>query len=194
MVMASPDATDLLQATRGSDPLAHADLMAMVYDDLRARAGALMRRERPDHTLQPTALVHEAWLRLVDQTAADFEDRGHFFAVAARSLRRVLVDHARGRGRDKRGGGVPRVPFDDERVAAYEDAVDLLAVDEALDRLALEDPDTARLVELRFFAGLGHAEIAQLHGTSTRTIERRWRYARAWLFRALGDLDEGRGQ
>ena len=160
-------------------------LLKMVYDDLRARADALMRRERGDHTLQATALVHEAWLRLVDR--GEWEDRTHFFAVAARALRRVLVDHARTRRRDKRGGGAPKLQFDDEMFAAYENAVDLVAMDDALAKLSNEDEDAAKIIELRFFGGLGHDEIAKVLDVSTRTVERRWRFARAWLFRALAD-------
>jgi RNA polymerase sigma factor (TIGR02999 family) len=162
-------------------------LLKLVYDDLRARADALMRHERGDHTLQATALVHEAWLRLVDRGSVGWEDKTHFFAVAARALRRVLVDHARTRRRDKRGGGAPRLPFNDEMLAAYEDAVDLVAMDDALAKLHNEDEEAARIVELRFFGGLGHDEIATVLDVSTRTVERRWRFARAWLFRALAD-------
>lgn len=187
MTVPPTDATELLCATRGRDARAEEALLRVVYDDLRGRARALMQGERGGHTLQATALVHEAWLRLVDTTQVQWQDRQHFFAVASRALRRVLVDHARGRRRDKRGGGALRIPFDDQMVAAYEDAVDLLAVDHALERLAAEDEDAAQLVELRFFGGLGHEEIAELRGVSTRTVERRWRFARAWLYRALAD-------
>jgi len=177
--------TQLLAAASDGDRRAVDRLLPLVYDELRAMAAEMMNRERPGHTLQPTALVHEAYLKLVDQKEARWRSRAHFFAVAAVALRRILVDHARARGRAKRGGGEPKLPLDERLAAAYERAVDLVALDEALEGLAASHPRHARVVELRFFGGLTIDETAQLLGVSPSTVEREWRYARARLFRAL---------
>jgi RNA polymerase sigma-70 factor (ECF subfamily) len=147
----------------------------------------LMTRERVDHTLQPTALVHEAYLKLIDQSCAHWQDRAHFFAVAAQALRRILVDHARRHVAAKRGGPHTKLQLNEGLIAAYEQTVDLLALDDALSRLAEQDGQRARVVELRFFGGLTVDEAATVLDVSARTVERQWRYARAWLYRELSD-------
>ena len=162
-------------------------LFPIVYDELRRLAAAALRRERADHTLQPTALVHEAFLRLVDVPESRLQDRSHFVAIAARAMRRVLVDHARGKHALKRGRSEVRIPIDDVDVAsATSTEVDLVALDEALGRLATFDERQARIVELRFFGGLTVEETAALIGASPRTVKRDWHMARAWLKRELG--------
>jgi RNA polymerase sigma-70 factor (ECF subfamily) len=164
-------------------------LLPIVHDELRRIASAYMRRERADHTLQPTALVNEAYLRLVDQREIVWQDRAHFVGVAARLMRQILVDHARARAAAKRAGGVDRVPLDETVLVEAERPVDLLALDEALERLAAMDPALARVVELRYFGGLTTREAAEATGVSTATIEREWATARGWLRREL--LREG---
>jgi RNA polymerase sigma-70 factor (ECF subfamily) len=184
---ASADVTGLLARASGGDMRAADELLPLVYNKLRALAADLMRRERADHTLDPTALVHEAYLKLVDQTRARWEDRTHFFSVAAQALRRVLVDHARGHARAKRGGLQAKLPLCEGLITAYEQTIDTLALDDALNRLAEQDAQRARVVELRFFGGLTIDEIAAVLQLSTRTVERQWRYARAWLYRELSN-------
>ena len=180
-------ATAILQRLGAGDRAAEAELLGLVYAELRALAASALRGERAGHTLQPTALVHEAWLRLVGAGPTDWTCRAHFFGAAARAMRQVLVDHARARGAAKRGGGRGRVEADeasllDLSVAAWEErALDLLALDEALQRLAAADPRAARVVELRFFAGLEMAEVARVLSVSLPTVERDWRLARLWL-------------
>ena len=181
------DATQLLVAASAGDTRAADRLLPHVYDELRALAELMMQGERASHTLQATALVHEAYLKLVDQTRARWRDRTHFFAVAAQALRRVLVDHARGHRRAKRGHGRPKLSLDEELVASYEREVDLIAVDEALAELATDHPEHARIAEMRFFAGLTVEEAAEALGVTPRTVERKWRFARAWLHDALAD-------
>jgi len=167
-------------------------LIEGAYRELHAVAARLLGRERPDHTLQPTALVHEAWLRL--EGDARWQDRTHFVATAARAMRRVLVDHARGRGRDKRGGGWERVELDGDLdgdlAGAARSGVDLVALDAALRELEEVAPRQARLVELRFFGGFEVAEAAVLLGVSEPTAARDWRFARAWLARQLGEGED----
>jgi RNA polymerase sigma factor (TIGR02999 family) len=163
--------------------VAHA--LSALYAELRSLAHGMMRRERGEHTLQTTALVHEAWLRLGSD--GGWDDRHHFIGAAAHAMRRILVEHARARDREKRGGGVAKVQFDEPSIAdAYSDAVDLLALDAALDRLALRNQNAARIVELRFFAGMSLPEIATASETALRTVERHFRFARAYLHRELG--------
>lgn len=165
------------------------ELLPQVYGELRALARRLLSGERAGHTLQPTALVHEAYLRLADQARLDWRGRTHFFAVGARAMRRILVDHARSRSRAKRGGGWARVTFAESNGRSADAAMDLhqlLALDEALTRLADLDRREAVVVELRFFAGLTVAEISELLGVSHRSIEGDWTHARAWLRRELG--------
>lgn len=164
------------------------DLMPLVYDELRRLARAYMSRETPGHTLQPTALVNEAYLRLVDSTKISWQGRTHFFAVGARVMRRLLIDHARGRRRQKRGAAWHRVTFSEmlPHLSQREVNLDqLLAMNEALDRLAELDERQARVVELRFFGGLTVPEVAHLLGVSQRTVEGDWTHARAWLKREL---------
>jgi RNA polymerase sigma factor (TIGR02999 family) len=168
------------------DADAAAAMFPVVYDQLRRLAAAALRRERADHTLQPTALVHEAFLRLSATSDAPWHDRTHFVALAARVMRRVLVDHARGRNARKRGSGEVRVSLDEIDVPAATSGVDLVALDDVLGRLAEFDPRQARIVELRFFGGLTVEETAALIDTSDRTVKREWQMARAWLKRELG--------
>jgi RNA polymerase sigma factor (TIGR02999 family) len=176
----------LAQWSRG-DKTALDRLVPLIYPELRRIAGRQLRRERREHTLQPTALVHEVFLQLVDQLRATWDSRAHFFAVAAQLMRRILVDHARSRQAAKRGGVITRVALQDEAVDAPADpiAAEVLAVDQALERLVARDPDQARIVELRFFGGLTVEETAHVMERSPRTIKREWRLAKAWLFREL---------
>jgi RNA polymerase sigma factor (TIGR02999 family) len=154
--------------------------MPLVYDELRALAESYLRRERPDHTLQATALVHEAYMRLVKQEEVEWQNRAHFFAVAAQAIRRILVDHARGHQSGKRGGDRKRVRLDEDLTVPEPD-LDLLALDEALQELAHLHERQARIVELRFFGGLSLKEVAEYLGLSPRTIDGDWHMARAWL-------------
>lgn len=180
------DVTNLLARWSLGEPDALDELIPVVYDELHHIAGRQLRGERRDHTITPTALVHEAYLRLVGQHRAHWQNRAQFFGVAAQLMRRILVDYARARGAVKRGGASTFVPLEDARERATPTTVaDVLAIDAALTRLAALDADQARLVELRFFAGLTVEEIAQLLDRSERTIKREWRLARAWLFREL---------
>lgn len=178
--------TKLLATLKDGDrEAAAAKLMPLVYDEFRALAARHLRRERKDHTLQPTALVHEAYLRLIDQTRVNWQGRTHFFAVGAQAIRRILVDHARQRKRQKRGGGAGRVRLDEDLALAPQREEELLALDEALKKLAQLDPRQAQVVEMRFFGGLSVAEVASVLGVSKRTVEGDWTMARAWLFREL---------
>ena len=185
----SPDATQMLLATRGGDRAAAEKLLPLVYDELRARAAALLTRERPDHTLQPTALVHEAFLRLVDQTRVDGQDRVRFFAVASRAMRRVLIDHARKHRAAKRGGNLARITLDEAVAVSAQSDVDTLDLEAALTRLTSLNERQGCVVELRFFAGLTVEEVAEVLGVSPKTIELDWRMARAWLHRELTKED-----
>jgi RNA polymerase sigma factor (TIGR02999 family) len=182
--------TRLLDDVSAGDEAAAAALFALVYEELRRLAATALRGERRDHTLQPTALVHEAYLRLGDEPQARWENRAHFVAVAARAMRRVLVDHARARKAQKRGSGGARVSLEDiDLVApAPNSDLDLVLLDQALARLSLIDPRQGRMVELRFFGGLTVDETAALLGTSARTVKRDWRMARAWLKREMARL------
>jgi RNA polymerase sigma factor (TIGR02999 family) len=180
------EVTRILSAIERGDPSAAEQLLPLVYDELRKLAAQKLALEKPGQTLQATALVHEGYLRLVDvKDAQDWGRRGHFFAAAAEAMRRILIDHARRQGRYKHGKGRQRVELMD--AAAPPPADDLLALDEALTRLAAEDPVAARVVELRHFAGLGHEEIAGVLGITVYLARQKWTYARAWLRHALGD-------
>ena len=185
------EVTRILSAIEQGDPSAAEQLLPLVYDELRGLAAKKLAQEKPGQTLQPTALVHEAYLRLVDVTQAQhFNSKGHFFAAAAEAMRRILVEESRKRGRLKRGGGRQRLDLDALRLSVPEAADELLALDEALAELALKHPEKAELVKLRFFAGLTIAEAAQALGGSTSTAERHWTYARAWLYRRIvGDAE-----
>jgi RNA polymerase sigma factor (TIGR02999 family) len=184
--MSSPQSvTQLLVSWGGGDRSALDELMPVVYGELRRVAESYLRRERRDHTLQPTALVHEAYLRLVDQRSVDWQNRAQFFGLAAQMMRRILVNHAEGRRASKRGGGAERVSLD-EAVSFYEEReLDLAALDEALDALAALDPQQARVVELRFFGGLTVEEVAEVLGLSPATVKREWDSAKLWLRRQL---------
>jgi RNA polymerase sigma factor (TIGR02999 family) len=186
------EVTRVLAAIQQGDPQAAGQLLPLVYDELRKLAAHKMSQEAPGHTLQPTALVHEAYLRLVDaDDARSWQGRGHFFAAAAEAMRRILVDNARRKGRLKRGGDQRRVDLDDVEVAAAGPSEDVLALDEALTKLAETHPEKAELVKLRYFAGLTVDEAAQVLGISTSTADRYWTYARAWLFREVAPEGEG---
>jgi len=176
----SAEVTQLLQGVRDGDERAISRLMPLVYGELRRLAGRYMRDERGNHTLQPTALVHEAYLRLVDQKGVKWQGRAHFMGVAAQMMRRILVDHARGHARVKRGGAQIRVPLEEAMVLPENDG-QLLALDEALKRLSEIDPRQSRIVELRFFGGLSVEETAEVLGVSPKTVKRDWSVARAWL-------------
>ncbi|HEY8563445.1 MAG TPA: sigma-70 family RNA polymerase sigma factor [Pyrinomonadaceae bacterium] len=161
-------------------------LIPLVYEELRRQAARYLRRERPDHTLQATAIVHEAYLKLIDQTDVKWESRTHFFAIAAQAMRRILVDHARTKHREKRGGDAFKVTFDDALPdAAEEKSVDLIALDEVLTKLEAKDKQQARVVELRYFAGLSLEETADALDISRATAARDWKVAKAWLHREL---------
>lgn len=184
------EVSELLAAWSAGEPGADERLFSLVYGELRRLAAYHMRLQSPEHTLQTTALVHEAYLRLAGQKRTSWKNRGHFFAVAAQAMRHILVDHARGRRAAKRGGGVKPSPLDSV-AAAMEDSVDLLALDDALNKLQRLDPRGASVVELRYFAGLTMAEVALALEVSKATVERDWAAARAWLRRELGPASEG---
>ena len=175
------DVTKLLGDLRAGDGAALPELVETVQGELKRLAARHLARERPGHTLQATALVNEAYLKLVDQKAQDWESKNHFLAIASTAMRRVLLEHARARMADKRGGGVERVTLFEGASAADEPPETLIALDEALERFAAIDPPNARIVELRWFGGLSVAETAAVLEVSTRTVERGWRAAAAWL-------------
>ena len=179
------DVTGLLLSWRQGDAAALDRLVPLVYDELRRVARRHLRREQPGHGLQPTALVHEVYLRLVDVEQLALKNRTHFFAVAAKLMRQILVDHARRQHADKRGGGATMMTLDDVSPAPQPASVDVLALDQALAALASIDARQSHLVELRFFAGFNIDEAAEALGISPATVEREWALARAWLFRRL---------
>jgi RNA polymerase sigma-70 factor, ECF subfamily len=186
MSESSIDVTQLLeQLSRGNQDVL-AELIPLVYDELRRLAAYHLRRERSDHTLQATALVHEAYLRLVDQRHVDWKNRSHFFGVAAHLMRRILLMHARRVHAAKRGGSAQRISLDEGVVFTREHSTELVALDELLTRLAALDPQQARIVELRFFGGLSVEETADLMTISPATVKRDWAMAKAWLARELG--------
>jgi RNA polymerase sigma factor (TIGR02999 family) len=184
----TPDITELLVAWSGGDRSALDQLAPVVYEELRRLARALMARERPGHTLQTTALVNEAYLRLVDCNRMRWQDRAHFFAVSAQMMRRVLVDHAR-RQNLKRGGGLRRVSLDEAADIGIDRAAEFVAIDDALNTLAEIDPRKASVVELRFFGGLSVEETAEVLKLAPITVIRDWNMARAWLYRELSRRD-----
>jgi RNA polymerase sigma factor (TIGR02999 family) len=179
------EVTQLLAEMRLGTPGAQDQLFGIVYSELKRIAANYMRRERSDHTLQATALVHEAYMELVDQTRVNWQNRAHFFGVAAQLMRRILVDHARSQGAQKRGGNAQKLSIDESIGLASVSEVAFDELDEALNRLAELDADQAKIVELRFFGGLTVEEVAEVMGVSTATIEREWRMARAWLHHQL---------
>jgi RNA polymerase sigma factor (TIGR02999 family) len=188
------DVTRILAAIEQGDPQAAEQLLPLVYDELRRLAAARLDREAPGQTLDATALVHEAYLRLVDVDGArPWNGRGHFFAAAAEAMRRILIDQARRKCGQRRGGARRRRELLDEHLIEAPLNEELLDLDEALSRLAVADPQAAELVKLRVFAGMSVEEVAQLQGTSPRTVKRNWAYARAWLGRELASYDERDG-
>jgi RNA polymerase sigma-70 factor (ECF subfamily) len=184
------DVTALLGQLAKGDDAAASKLIPIVYDELRRLAAGYMRRERPDHTLQPTALVHEAYVKLTEQRVTDWRGRAHFFGIAAQIMRRILIDHARGHLRDKRGGGMIPVPLDEAVVFSPEQSSELVRLDASLERLAKLDPRQSRIVELRFFGGLTVEQTAELLGISAKTVKRDWSMAKAWLH---GDMRASHG-
>ncbi len=185
------DVTLILSRIEHGNPEAAEQLLPIVYDELRKLAAARLANESPEQTLQATALVHEAYIRLVDvERAQRWDSRGHFFAAAAEAMRRILVESARRKSRTRHGGKVQRVELNPDLISPPNLGVDLLALDEALHRLELLDERKARLVKLRYFAGLSMSEAAQALGISLATAERDWRYARVWLLRELGEERE----
>jgi RNA polymerase sigma factor (TIGR02999 family) len=175
------EVTRMLQAMDSGDTKAAGEILPLVYDELRKLAAFRMAQEAPGQTLQPTALVHEAWLRLTGDPNARFEGRRHFFAAAAESMRRILIDRARQKQSLKRGAGAERVKLEDLQLAAEADDQTLLMMDEALEKLAKEEPASAEFIKLRFFVGLTNDEAAQALGIPERTARRHWSFARAWL-------------
>jgi RNA polymerase sigma-70 factor (ECF subfamily) len=185
MAPSEADVTELLAALANGNPHAAQRLMPLVYEELKRLARTYMRGERRDHTLQTTALVHEAYLKLVRQETVHWQGRSHFFGIAGQLMRRVLVDHARGHLRQKRGGATVVLPLDEALVFSPEHSEELLKLDEALDRLAQVDARQSRVVELRFFAGLSVEETADSLGVSPKTVKRDWAVAKAWLHAEL---------
>lgn len=180
------DVTILLAQVREGNREAADRLIPLIYAELRRMAGAYMQREKPGHTLQPTALVHEAWLRMAGGANNDWRNRAHFFAIAAHTMRQVLLDYARRRHAEKRGGsGARKVDLDAEIFIAPEKLEDLLALDEALEQLAQFDPQQSRLIELRFFAGLSVEEVAEVLGIPPAAVNNEWRSAKAWLHKQM---------
>jgi RNA polymerase sigma factor (TIGR02999 family) len=185
--------TLLLQAIGQGDPQATSQLLAVVYDELRRLARSQMANERPDHTLEATALVHEAYLRLMGNASLRYDGRAHFFSAAAEAMRRILIDHARQKHAQKRGGQAQRMELDSEFlhiVAPCHDVDDLLALNEALDRFAAQHPTETEVVKLIYFAGLSFDEVAAALGVSRSAAYRQWQFARAWLLVAMGEKSE----
>ena len=177
--------TQILRDWNEGDADAPAQLMPLVYEELRRRAADCLRRERRDHTLQPTALVHEAYVKLVEQNRAQWKDRAHFCSVAAQLMRRILVKYAEAHNADKRGGQLQKIYLDETHELAQERAPDLLALDDALKNLAVSHPRESEIVELKFFGGLNAKEIGEVLNVSTKTVLRDWQFAKAWLNRQL---------
>ena len=184
------DVTRILEQLKKGDRHAADKLLTAVYQELRRLAARRLAQERPGQTLQATALVHEAYLRLVGDERAHWENRGHFFAAAAEAMRRILVEAARRTARLKHGGGRQRYDFDEADAIVLPDSTDLVALDEALEKLSREDPVKARLVELRYFAGLTVQQAGQVLGVSRATVDRYWTFARAWLYNEVSKGDE----
>lgn len=189
------EVTQLLDGIKRGDPQASAELLPLVYQELRRLASEKMAKERPGHTLQATALVHEAYLRLVDGcNGKQWDSRWHFFAAAAEAMRRIVINRARDKKRLKRGGNLRRVEFDDVEITVGSIDDDLVALDDALAELEVEDPVAAQVVKLRFFAGLKHREVAAALGISLRSAERQWAFAQAWLYDRLHRDKESSGR
>ena len=188
---ASGQITLLLKQWQGGDEDALESLMPLVYSELKRLAGSYLRRERPDHTLQSAALVNEAYLRLVDQTQISWQNKAHFFGIAAQMMRRILVDHARSHKAVKRGAGLPALALDEAVVRAQNQSIDLLGLHQALGKLEKIDPQQSKIVELRFFGGLSIEDTANVLGVSPATVKRDWAAARAWLYREVGARRNG---
>jgi len=182
--------TRILREWNAGDEVARESLLPFVYDELRRQARALMSGERSEHTLQPTALVHEAFMRLSEQAGVEWRDRGHFYGFASRVMRQVLVDHARKLATAKRGKNPIRFSIEDIQIPVEERAESILVLNEVLERLAAIDAQQAQIVEMRFFGGLSDEEIGEVLGVSTRTVLREWKPARIWLLRELSGSDE----
>ncbi|HRH43591.1 MAG TPA: sigma-70 family RNA polymerase sigma factor [Pyrinomonadaceae bacterium] len=183
------DVTELLLAWNKGEKEAIEKLFPLVYRELKKIAKRYFRRERDDHTLQTTALVHEAYFKLIDQTRIKWQNRAHFFGIAAQAMRRILLEHARQHIADKRGSGNPNISLDAEEIdISQERATELIMLDEALRKLEAIDPERSKLVELRYFGGLSIEETAQVLGVGTATVNRSWRVAKAWLYKELSDL------
>lgn len=183
------DVTRLLVAWSGGDAAAADQLMPLVYEELRQLARSYLRKERADHTLQPTALVHEAYLRLVDDPQINWQSRAHFYGIAARVMRRILVDHARAGAAAKRGGNSAHVSLDEADIVTVANGVDLLELDSALDQLAKNYPRQGKVVEMKFFGGLEIEQIGEVLQISARSVTRDWEFARFWLKQELGTRD-----
>jgi RNA polymerase sigma factor (TIGR02999 family) len=175
----------LIELTDGNEDVVN-QILPHIYDELRRLAGSYLRRERADHTLQPTALVHEAYMKLIDQKRVKWQNRAHFFGIAAQVMRRILLDHARKHQAEKRGGEFEKLPIEEEiLIVSHDKSAELIALDDALQELAKLDEQKARIVELRYFGGLSIEETAEVVGVSVPTINRQWRMAKAWLFSQL---------
>lgn len=186
MSIASSNLTELVQAWQRGDPVAENDLFVQVYDELRRRAARYMRYERPNHTLQPTAIVHEAWMQLRGSAGLRFESRGDFFAVTSTMMRHILVEHARRRNAEKRGGGNLQVTLsDDLAVQDKNQGLDVLALHDALEEFERIDPIRSKIVELKYFSGLTNEEVSEVLGRSVRSVNRDWFAAKAWLAEKL---------
>jgi RNA polymerase sigma factor (TIGR02999 family) len=178
--------TRILEQIAAGDEKAVDELLPVLYQELKKLANHHLEKERPDHTLQPTALVHEAYLKMADQDRVEWKNKAQFMAIASRVMRRILVDHARGRAAKKRGGDVQRITLDEALAPkTMPRTMDLLALDQSLTRLGEKHPEKASLVEMRFFGGLKEGEIAEVLGISSRTVVRHWKFAQAWLYRDL---------
>ncbi len=188
------DVTQMLISYGQGDRAALDALLPLVYDELRVIARSYLRQERPDHTLQPTGLVHEAYLRLINQHRVDWRNRAQFFGLAASMMRRILVNHAESKRAQKRGGGIEKVSLDEVAASRDENVVDLLALNEVLLRLERMDKLKSEIVELKFFGGLTIDEIAEVTKTSTATVEREWAFARGWLYKALTERQSTESQ
>jgi RNA polymerase sigma factor (TIGR02999 family) len=186
-VPTASDVTQILQAWSEGDDSAPSRLMPVVYAELRRLAGDYLRRERPDHTLQATALVHEAYLKLVDEKRVTWKNRAHFCGIAARLMRQILVEHARARNAEKRGGKLEKLYLEETRHLAAERAPDLLALDDALKSFATSHPRESEVVELKFFGGLDANQIAEVLNISAKTVSRDWSFAKLWLLRQLSN-------
>lgn len=183
------EVTQILHDWSGGDAEASSRLMPLVYTELRRLARTFLSRERGGHTLQPTSLVNEAYLRLVDQTRVNWQNRAHFYGIAANMMRRVLIDHARAHATGKRGGGAIHLSVDDVQLPIEQRAAEFIALDEALEKLSQFDQRKCRIVEMRFFAGMTDEEIAEVLDVSIRTVLRDWKTARLWLYRELSQVE-----